>query len=161
MIFRDKSRRLAGFDYRNPGEYFITIKTYGNRDIFGYIHEGIIFLNEHGRIVLDEWKRIANVRDNVRVAECVVMPNHFHGVIEILPFHLIEPKNPEFRLFSGSIGAILGQFKSRITKRIRKHSGNQRFMVWQLNYYDHIIRSPEDRRRIRRYIQQNPMRFHP
>jgi REP element-mobilizing transposase RayT len=161
MIRRMKSRRAAGYDYRNPGAYFITIKTYGKRDIFGTVHDGIVFLNQYGRIVLDEWKRIANVRDSVRVAECVVMPDHFHGILDILPYRQIEAGTTEFVLRAGSLGAIIGQFKSRVTKKIMVETGNTHFKVWQVNYHDHIIRSPADRQRISNYIRNNPMQFHP
>ena len=129
MIFRSKSRRFAGYDYRSPGAYFITVKTYGNRMIFGNVHEGMTFLNAYGRIVLDEWKRISNVRENVRTAECSLTPDHIHGILDILPYRHIESIQPEFTLRSGSIGAIIGQFKSRVTKRIRHLTDNPHFVV--------------------------------
>jgi putative transposase len=71
----------------------------------------------------------------------------------------------------GSIGAIIGQFKSQTTKRInmlRFETGKintgatQRVAptgrVWQRNYYDHIIRDHESLERIRQYIIDNPSR---
>ncbi|MFZ1730887.1 MAG: transposase [Bacteroidota bacterium] len=156
-----KSRRAVGYDYRNPGAYFITINTYGKRDIFGTVHDGMVFHNQYGRIVLDEWKRIADVRDNVQVAECVVMPDHFHGILDILPYRQIRAGTAEFTLRAGSLGAIIGQFKSRVTKKIMAKSENPHFKVWQINYHDHIIQSPADRQRIREYIWNNPSQFNP
>ena len=56
----------------------------------------------------------------------------------------------------GSIGAIIGQFKSIVTKRINRYRGTPGVPVWQRNYYDHIIRNENDWRRIRAYIVNNP-----
>jgi len=32
--------------------------------------------------------------------------------------------------------------------------------LWQRNYYEHIIRSEESLNRLRRYIAENPLRWH-
>ena len=32
--------------------------------------------------------------------------------------------------------------------------------IWQRNYYEHIIRNDESLNRIRRYIAENPLRWH-
>jgi REP-associated tyrosine transposase len=60
-------------------------------------------------------------------------------------------------LYPDSLGAIIGQFKSNATKRIRK-SGYPKFS-WQPRFYDHIIRNEKDLFRIRRYIQNNPFKW--
>jgi putative transposase len=59
-------------------------------------------------------------------------------------------------LQSGSLGAIVGQFKSRATKRIWAMPGTDRPAVWQRNYYEHIIRNEREWDRIRKYILENP-----
>lgn len=41
-------------------------------------------LNDIGKIVLEEWSNTAILRSNVEIDECVIMPNHFHGIILIL-----------------------------------------------------------------------------
>jgi len=56
-----------------------------------------------------------------------------------------------------SLGSIIGQFKSKTTKRIRA-AGYCGF-IWQSRFYDHIIRDNDDLDRIRRYIQENPERW--
>lgn len=58
-------------------------------------------------------------------------------------------------LVSGSLGAIIGQYKSVVTKRIWKLTG-VKTPVWQRNYYEHVIRSVEDLNEIRKYIRENP-----
>ncbi len=59
----------------------------------------------------------------------------------------------------GSIGAIIGQFKSITTKRINALRGTPGAPVWQRNYYEHIIRNAAEWQRIRQYIQDNPARW--
>ncbi len=58
---------------------------------------------------------------------------------------------------SDSLGSIIGQFKSKSTKRIRG-AGYCDF-AWQARFYDHIVRDHDDLERIRRYIQENPEKW--
>jgi REP element-mobilizing transposase RayT len=63
---------------------------------------------------------------------------------------------------SQSLGAIIGQWKSRVTKRTWKLPGMRGMRgipVWQRNYYEHIIRDEADYQRIAQYIQTNPLRW--
>lgn len=61
------------------------------------------------------------------------------------------------RLESGSFGAIMGQFKSIITKRIRR-AGLESF-AWQRNYFEHVIRNDAALDQIRAYIVDNALRW--
>ena len=60
---------------------------------------------------------------------------------------------------SGSIGAIIAQYKSIVTKRIRRLPDAPGHPIWQRNYYEHIIRSEESLNQIRQYIVNNPSRW--
>jgi len=62
-------------------------------------------------------------------------------------------------LKSGSIGAIIGQFKSITAKRINALRQTPGTPVWQRNYYEHIIRNEESLESIRLYIQHNPWKW--
>ncbi len=68
------------------------------------------------------------------------MPNHIHGIVVIV----------------GALGAIIGSFKSAVTKRINELCDTRGAPVWQRNYYEHIIRNEKDLDRIRKYIDANP-----
>jgi putative transposase len=59
----------------------------------------------------------------------------------------------------GSLGAIIGQFKSRVTKRIWTLPGLERRPIWQRNYYERIIRDEEEFKRIVQYIDCNVMKW--
>ena len=59
---RRKSPRLTGFDYSQPGAYFITIRTNHEDKLFGRLWNEKMNLNEFGRIVYDEWLKSTEIR---------------------------------------------------------------------------------------------------
>jgi REP element-mobilizing transposase RayT len=79
-----RSVRLKGFDYAQPGAYFITVCTHRRQLLFGDVVDGEMRLNAAGKIVRDEWSRTAQLRPNVRLDAFVVMPDHIHIIIVIL-----------------------------------------------------------------------------
>ena len=117
------------------GAYFVTIITWQREILFGDVVEGKMMLNEFGEIVCDEWERTAIVRPNVELGEYIVMPNHFHGILIITndgntvgATRRVAPT-----LQSGSLGAVIGQFKSVVTKRINGLRHIAGAPVWQRN----------------------------
>ena len=165
-----RSIRLQNYDYTQPGGYFVTIVTYQRDCLFGKIANEEMRLNDYGKIADECWRAIPEHFPNVELDAYVIMPNHVHGVIFIradenrmatnsspsvgarhaspLPPHGVKPK---------SIGAIVGSFKSSVSKRIgREHNATG---IWQRNYYEHVIRNHEDWDRIHRYIESNPSRW--
>ncbi|MBI3112520.1 MAG: hypothetical protein HYZ01_13210 [Ignavibacteriales bacterium] len=55
-----------------------------------------------------------------------------------------------------SLGSIIGQFKSKCTKRI--HDAGYSDFAWQGRFWDRIIRDADELQRIREYIIANPKR---
>ena len=132
-IHHRQSIRLKGHDYCR-GWYFITIRTQDYILLFGEIKNGVMKLNEFGQIVRNEWLKTPLIRPYVRLDEFVVMPDHFHGIIGIgdrkssigkssgSPGIIVpanRPNGPE----PGSVGAVIGQFKSITTKQIKRMAG--------------------------------------
>ncbi|MBR4913190.1 MAG: hypothetical protein IKZ54_10185 [Bacteroidales bacterium] len=79
-----RSIRLKGYDYSADGLYFITICTKDKNHYFGRVIDGKMILNERGQIVKNEWLNTINVRQGeVILLEFIVMPNHFHAIVEI------------------------------------------------------------------------------
>ena len=60
---------------------------------------------------------------------------------------------------AGSLGAIVGNFKSLTARRINAIRHLPGMPVWQDNYYEHIIRNEQALQRIRQYIRDNPARW--
>lgn len=52
----------------------------------------------------------------------------------------------------------MGGFKSAVTKLIRGR-GEPGTLVWQRNYFEHVIRNDKSLQRIRQYIHDNPARW--
>ncbi len=155
-----KQLRLKNYDYRQAGVYFVTLCTFEKLSMFGKIIDKKMILNDLGKIVQDEWIKTANIRTHVSLDEFVIMPNHIHGIIIINKNDVGATRRVALMgLQSGSVGAIIGQFKSSVTKRINEHRNTPGRYVWQRNYYDHIIRNDADLNRIRQYITNNPKQW--
>jgi putative transposase len=60
-------------------------------------------------------------------------------------------------LQSGSLGAIVNQFKSVCTRQIRAVKNKE--FDWQPRFYDHIIRSERSLKEIQEYIFNNPAKW--
>jgi len=74
--------RLKNHNY-NDGFYFVTVCCENRACIFGKIKNGIMTLNDYGKIAQDEWSKTADLRNNVKLHKFIIMPNHIHAIIEI------------------------------------------------------------------------------
>ena len=156
---RRRSIRLREYDYRQAGVYFITVVTHGREMLFGEIAGGGTRLNEFGRIVEDEWQKSSVIRREIELDVFVVMPNHIHGIVNIInPDVGATGRSP---LRSGpparSLGAFVAGFKSAVTKRLNNLRHTPGVPVWQRNYYEHVIRGDRELLRVREYILNNPL----
>jgi REP element-mobilizing transposase RayT len=79
--YRIESARLQGWDYRNPGAYFITICTHNRVHHLGECKDGKMKLSIMGLIVQGCWFEIPRLNHHVRLGEFIVMPNHIHGIL--------------------------------------------------------------------------------
>jgi REP element-mobilizing transposase RayT len=161
-VHHRRSIRLKGFDYAQPGAYFVTVCAWRRNALFGRIAGGRARLNALGRIVAEEWVRTERVRPEVSVDAFVVMPDHVHGII------VITERNPRARdgrdqtrsgPGPGSLGAIVGQFKTAAARRINALRQTPGQPVWQRGFYERIVRDPAALDNIRRYIADNPIRW--
>jgi REP element-mobilizing transposase RayT len=78
-----RSIRLKGYDYSQPGAYFITLVAQDRACLFGDVVDGVMQMNEFGRIVAESWQWLAAQYEYVTLDAWVVMPNHLHGIIVI------------------------------------------------------------------------------
>jgi len=114
---------------------------------------------------------------NLELAEFVVMPNHFHGIIMIgenkynrggdderggerdgrgamhrasaTPIKSANKFGPQ----SKNLASIVRGYKSAVTTHARK---NNIAFDWQPRFHDHIIRSMDEYHRVANYILNNP-----
>ena len=177
-IHHRKSIRLKGYDYSQAGLYYITICVKDRRCLFGNIENREMILNDAGRIANECWLNIPEHFPNVVLHEHVIMPNHVHGIIELVGAnnHSPEMDLPEsfcdemgaknvsnemgaknvspLRSPSKTVGSIVRGYKIGVTKWFRSNGnmGN----IWQRNYWEHIIRDDQSYQRISGYIIDNP-----
>lgn len=104
-IHNRRSIRLKGYDYSQAGLYYITICVQNRECLFGKIvgahpcgrpdygcpgkgqPQGIaptMQLNDAGKMVKKEWINIPNRFPQIQLHEFIVMPNHFHAIMEIV-----------------------------------------------------------------------------
>lgn len=178
--YHRRSIRLQGYDYSQEGLYFITICCQDRVHLFGEIVDGKMILNSYGEIAQKEWQNTSTIRDNVVLHEFVVMPNHFHSIIEI-KFQKGNNEIGKFQSPSQTVGAIIRGYKIATIKKIKDYILNTgekindskgelqfaptaptekikelNFKIWQRNYYEHIIRNEPAYERISDYIRNNP-----
>lgn len=82
--YHRKSIRLKGYDYSQPGFYFITICVQNRLCLFGYIKQGEMILNDAGRMIEKWYIELENKFPNIKCHKKAVMPNHFHCVVQIV-----------------------------------------------------------------------------
>ena len=63
-------------------------------------------------------------------------------------------KTGEFNSPQQTVGAMVRGYKSAVTKQLYALGFSGK--LWQRNYYEHIIRTPESYERIANYIENNP-----
>ncbi len=175
-----RSIRLKEYDYSQAGAYFVTTVTWRREFLFGEIQNKEMKLNKVGKIVEWEWLELSKRLPYLELGALVVMPNHFHGILFIhesvgatrqgqrvsqpgveltqtVTPHSMDgsplPHGPK----PASLGAIIAQFKSRVTKRIWKIPEFKNIPIWQRNYCEHVIRDETDLKNKTDYIEANPI----
>lgn len=159
--FINKSIRYKGFNYSNPGYYFITICTKDKVHYFGCIKNYKVILNEFGILADKCWNEIPVHFSDVFIEEYVIMPNHIHGII------FCDDKKFSGKYYEGNIKdrnhekipIIIGSFKSGVTNKIHKIFPTHNFR-WQTSYYDRIIRNEKEHYNIANYIINNPLNWY-
>jgi len=174
---RRRSIRLAGYDYTEPGVYFVTVCVQGKKCLFGQISAGEMQLNRWGKVAVDCWQAIPMHFMNVELDAFIVMPNHVHGILVITETPAVgathaspardiaggtnrathaSPLRGSRGPKRGSVGAMVGAYKSAVTKRINAKRRRRGVTWWQRNYYEHVIRDDAEWNLVREYIVHNP-----
>jgi len=159
---RRKSIRLNGYDYSQCGAYFITMVVQNRLNLFGEINDSNIDLNPAGIMIEKWWNEIAKKFTDIELDALIIMPNHVHGIIVNVGS---ESNSQNMNRSAGTpLPQIIQWFKTMSTNeyiRYVKKLSWVRFdgSLWQRNYYDRIIRNPQELEAIRSYIQANPMNW--
>ena len=162
--------RLANYDYSQNGMYFVTICVKDRMESLGQIINGKVSLSGMGNVAQKYWRDIPGHFPHVYLDEFIVMPNHIHGIIEIINPDPVGNKNfcslpnprslqelPWQTLWSRSLSSAIRGFKIGVTKWCKQNNFHD--FAWQKSYYDHIIRNEIELNRIREYIIANPINW--
>ena len=150
-----RSIRLPGYDYSQPGWYFITACATRKRPVFGLLDGTGVTLNICGAFVRDAWLALPKRFAHVATGDYIVMPDHFHGLLQLLPRDAdAEPCEP--------LGKIVAYFEYNTTSAINswraERHGAAPAQVWQRNFYEHIVRDEQEHEAFRFYMAENPRR---
>jgi putative transposase len=166
--YRVASTRLTDWDYSKEGFYFVTICTKDRKCNLGEIKNNNVYLSDIGRIIFNYWLEMPGHFNNVKLDDWIIMPNHLHGIIEILqakdfgnehcrdaPWR-VSTRNKFAPLKPKSLQSIVNHFKGAVKRECNK---NNLDFEWQPRYYEHIIKNDEDYARIKEYIANNPLNW--
>lgn len=158
--------RLRGYDYSDPGMYFVTICTQNRVQHFGQIADGCMRLSAAGEIARVQWEYLPHRFPVVELDDYVIMPNHFHGLLRIVrrPSSLqvgqvtrrFFPFAKPGRADRPPLGEAVRAFKGATSYFAHKVSPQ---FAWQYGYYESIVTSDTGLNRIREYIRNNPARW--
>ena len=157
-----KSIRLPFYDYSWPGQYFVTIVTKFREEYFGLPDISSAQEKVLRDLVETAWQSIFD--DNCHSLAHILMPNHFHGVIEIFnqesPGDIDHSDMKQRRQMK--LSKLVGKFKMTSSKAINdyfsKLEGSRPFK-WQPNYFERVVRNDRELYNIVRYIEDNPVKW--
>jgi putative transposase len=183
MKNRKRNRKL-GYDYSQNNLYFVTICVHDRKCCFGHVGTGRdlslhdtgldlspadsndyfqkeMILNEFGKIVERQWLWLEEQYPYIKLHSFVVMPNHFHGILEIdsgedrsrsRDRSRPVPTGTEIKI--KSLSQLVGAFKTTSSKWI--HLAGFEGFSWQRSFHDHIIRNDFSYEKIANYVLTNP-----
>ncbi|BCX65491.1 MULTISPECIES: REP-associated tyrosine transposase [Pseudomonas] len=134
MPSQHQSHRLRSGRYSEEGQIYLLTVVVNNR-------QPVLSGFEAGRLVVDAFRK-AQQEQSANSLAFVVMPDHFHWLIE---------------LKSMPLRTLMGRTKSRTTvalNRLLQREGS----LWQSGFHDRAIRKEEDLQAVARYIVANPLR---
>jgi putative transposase len=177
-IYHRRSIRLKGYDYSQRGYYFVTVCTQGRWCIFGDIQKDRMVLNDAGKMIGRWWNELKNKYANIEIDKYVVMPNHCHGIINIVDSvgadlcvcpdqrvcHDNMGEHADSPLQERPIYEMIQWFKTMTTNEYIRNVKQNRWesfdgKLWQRNYYEQIVRDEISLRRVREYIINNPRQW--
>ena len=179
-----KSPRADWLGY-NEGRYFVTVCTRDHRHCFGKIENGVMTMTTVGRYLDEELKNATSHQPYIRVLQHVVMPNHFHAIVEVDSGdanvvgtrHGVSAENrnknitdapwrvptTDERMNDGIkikrlplLSTYICSLKAAVTRYA--HANGIPF-AWQPRYHDHAIRDWKDNNNISQYIENNVMNW--
>jgi REP element-mobilizing transposase RayT len=149
------------------------VVTQGRATLFGEVVDGVMRLTAAGRMVQTVWDELPTHYPVVLTDAFQIMPNHIHGIVVLTgagaaTVGAAPCGRPDLGADTGacpygalSLPDVMHRFETMTIKRYADGVRNENWpafegRLWQRNYYEHIVRDPDDWARIHRYIAANP-----
>ena len=128
-----KRIRLKNFDYKGSYRYFITLCTFNKKPI----------LTDNSLIL---WL-VKTLREKAKVFKFKIwaycfMPDHVHLLLE-------------GNDYGSELKRFISSYKQSTSFYYKRRTG---FSLWQINFYEHVLRKEEDTKSVAYYILGNPVR---
>jgi hypothetical protein len=100
-----------------------------HESLFGVIQNGLVELNDAGKMVCNIWEQLPEFYPGVEVDVSLVMPNHFHGIVVLdvgagpcaCPLsEKLQEGHPQWSAPTLSFPDVVHRFKSLTTARYRE-----------------------------------------
>lgn len=144
-LVRRHTIRLQKVDYSRANLFFVTICIHKHRCIFSEYSE-LKKIIENNIFGLDKYFL------NISIEKYIIMPNHVHLLLKI-----------KYQIKSITLGKIILVFKSKTVndwlKTIKANKINELAVIWERNYFEHIVRNKKEKDIIERYIENNPINW--
>ena len=148
-----KPTRLQNYDYSQNGCYFVTVCVKDRRPILSTIVGGDaliapqIRLTEIGKITEKHIQKINSVYTDVTVEKYIIMPDHIHLLLFIdgLGDGTMKASSPT------NLSTVIRSLKTFVTRDVGKS-------IWQLSFYDEIIKNETHFQRAWEYTQYNALK---
>jgi REP element-mobilizing transposase RayT len=145
---------LTGFDYTQPGLYFVTVCTWAREPLLGQVVAGKVQLSQAGRAALEAWAALPLRFPAIDLDAFVVMPTHVHGILVVGGDPDLAPD-----VARPHLAAVMRAFKSVSGIQGNRALGRTNQPFWQRSYHDRIVRNARELALIRQYIADNPDRW--
>ena len=176
MLPQRKHPRLKQYDYSSAGAYFITLCAHKRQCLFGHIvgagstplnqgemsaqpTEGFrlaevapaaMQYSDYGRIAEQQLLLLEQRFPFLKIEAYVIMPNHIHLLLQLEPKAAGASPRP-------TVEDIMCAYKSLTTRACKKISRIDK--VFQVSFFEHVVRNQQDFDEISRYIANNPLQW--
>ena len=150
-----KRVRMKGYDYSNPGAYFITICAKSRQQILGRIvgcgdfDAPKMVLSEYGKTA-DKYIHLMQEKyEHIKIDKYVIMPNHIHMIIKIT-----------YKSGASETAAPYNSILSKFVSLFKRYCNREcKIPIFQRSFHDHIIRGEKDYKKIWEYIDTKVQRW--
>ena len=168
---RHKPNRLVGYNYSQPGSYFITICVLNRACLLGKIENSQMQLSLQGTIVEQSWSWLKTQYPHIEIEPFCILPNHVHALFHIYPcpdcdgeetspnknnsehMRLLKVQHPH------TLSQMIAKYKYHTTRLINQHLKTAGKPFWQKSFYDHVVRDEKDLFAVENYIQHNVLKW--